>query len=256
MLTFLKDHIRAAGKICVAEQKKLSATDIHFKSAKDIVTRVDLEVETYLRNQIMAQFPDHGIIGEEEGERVGNSEYCWIIDPIDGTTSYLHTQSYYSISVALRKGPDLILAAVYAPALDQLYHAERGKGSYLGNEKLSVSTCDNLGSAVLATGFACLRSNWEHNNLIYFNKLLPLIRDVRRCGSAALDLAYVAAGKYDGFWELNLNLYDIAAGVLLVEEAGGFVCDFKGHSNYPEKGIVATNGRYTESLLAHLGWPE
>ncbi len=106
--------------------------------------------------------------------------------------------------------------------------------------------------SVLGTGFACLRAGWKKNNLIYLNRIMPAIRDIRRCGSAAIDLAYVAAGKFEGFWELNLNIYDIAAGVLLVTEAGGTVCDFSGGTAYPEEGIVATNGNITQELLGYL----
>lgn len=252
MLDFLLSQMKAAGRICVAEQRQLQDIDVEYKDGKEIVTRVDKQVEAFLRDRINKTFNNHGIIGEEEGTTKGDSRYCWIIDPIDGTTSYLFGQSYYSISVALRVDDEFAIASVYAPALGQLFHAERGKGAFLNGERIAVSGRSRLEEAVLSTGFACLRSGWEENNLTYFNRLVPRILDIRRCGSAALDMAYVASGKYDGFWELNLNIYDIAAGILLVEEAGGKVCDFKGGHGYPEQGIVAANPQLTSLMLPYL----
>lgn len=252
MLDFLLSKIKAAGDICKSEQRLLQEADVEFKDGKEIVTRVDRQVEFFLRDRIKETYPDHGIIGEEGGTTAEGADHCWIIDPIDGTTSYLFGQSYYSISIALRTGDSYEIAAVYAPALDQLFHAERGNGAFLNGERISVAGRSRLNEAVLSTGFACLRSGWEQNNLTYFNRLVPRIFDVRRCGSAALDMAYVACGKYDGFWELNLDIYDIAAGVLLVEEAGGRVCDFAGGEAFPEKGIVAANAPLVEAILPYL----
>jgi len=251
VLDFIIDHVKEAGEICSRAQDRLGEADIIKKSDKDLVTPIDREVERFLTEAIRARFPTHDIIGEEHGKQVHGGDWCWIIDPIDGTTSYCHGQPYYSVSVAVRQGTELQAAAVYAPALGQLFHAERGGGAYLNDRPVHVSACDQLDSAVLATGFACLRAGHSHNNLPYLNRLLPAIRDIRRCGSAALDLAYVAAGKLDGFWELDLNLYDIAAGVLLVREAGGDVCDFHGRQAFPERGTVATNGRITGALLRY-----
>lgn len=245
-------QIKTAGEICRAEQRNLQAADVERKNGKEIVTRVDREVERFLRERIGERFPAHGIIGEEEGRTHDDASHCWIIDPIDGTTSYLFGQSYYSISIALRIENAYALAAVYAPALGQLFYAERGKGAYLNDERITVSGRSRLDESVLSTGFACLRSAWEENNLTYFNRLVPRILDIRRCGSAAIDLGYVACGKYDGFWEMNLNIYDIAAGVLLVEEAGGVVCDFTGGDAYPEQGVVAANKPLAAAILPFL----
>ena len=253
MIDFIKHHITVAGSICLKHQDSLDSADIELKSPKDLVTVVDREVENYLVEQILEKYPDHDIIREEGEDILNGGKHCWIIDPVDGTTSYVHGQPYYSISIALQEEGEIVAGAVYAPALAQLFYAAGGTGAFLNDEPIAVSGCSRLSSSVLATGFACLRSGHENNNLKYFNRLMPLIRDVRRCGSAALDMAYVAAGKYDGFWELNLNLYDISAGVILVKEAGGAVCDFQGGHQFPEKGIVATNGRITKELLSFLG---
>lgn len=252
MIDFVKQLAREAGAICKRNQQVKPGAEVSFKNLKELVTPTDREVERSLRETIEKHYPDHDILGEEEGATIRGGAFCWIIDPIDGTTSYYHGQPFYSVSIGLRQGNAMEAAVVYAPALDQLFHAVRGKGAHLNDQPIAVSTCDRLPSALLATGFACLRSDWEENNLEYFNRLMPEIRDIRRCGSAALDLAYVAAGKHDGFWELNLNLYDVAAGVLLVQEAGGSVCDFKGQEQYPQQGIVAANKVLLAKILPFL----
>jgi myo-inositol-1(or 4)-monophosphatase len=252
MIQFLKRIARDAGRICLEGSEHLTVADVEFKSPKDLVTVVDKRVEDYIIAEIKKVYPDHGIIGEETGRTGTGSDYCWIIDPIDGTTSYVHGQPYYAVSIAFRKGGELQAGVVYAPALGQLFSAEKGQGACLNERRVRVSSTGLMKESVLGTGFACLRAGWKKNNLIYLNRIMPAIRDIRRCGSAAIDLAYVAAGKFEGFWELNLNIYDIAAGVLLVTEAGGTVCDFSGGTAYPEEGIVATNGRITQELLGYL----
>ena len=252
MLNFLEKIIREAGEICLQGLQENSSDKFELKGPKDLVTVVDRRVEEYLVGSIIETYPDHDIIGEETGEKLSGSRCCWLIDPIDGTTSYFHRQPYFSVSIALKIDEEYTVAGVFAPALNQLFLAEKGKGVTLNGEAISVSSCSRLGNAVLATGFACMRSGLEHNNMQYFNRLMPKIRDIRRCGSAALDMAYVAAGKYDGFWELNLNDFDIAAGILLVTEAGGRVCDFQGGAGYPESGIIAGNEIITGELVGQL----
>ncbi|MBF0199338.1 MAG: inositol monophosphatase, partial [Planctomycetes bacterium] len=208
----------------------LNDLEVEKKSEKDLVSEADVAIEQYLRKQISSHYPDHGILGEEEGEVIGNnSEYRWIIDPIDGTASFLHGQPFYSISIAIEKEGELYLAAIYGPALNELFMATKGQGATLNGCPIKVSTEKSMTSAIYATGFACLRSNLKHNNLPYLTTLLPQIQDIRRYGSAALDLCFVAAGRVEGFWELNLNIYDVAAGILIVREAGGIVSDFSGN---------------------------
>ncbi|MDR3631095.1 MAG: inositol monophosphatase family protein [Desulfocapsaceae bacterium] len=252
MLNFIKKLAADAGRICLDGSEALKATDVQFKNPKDLVTIVDRKVEDYLIAEIRKIYPDHSIIGEETGRAETGSDCCWIIDPIDGTTSFFHGQPYYAVSIAFSRNGKLEAGVVHAPALRQLFAAEKGKGSFLNDKRIQVSATASLQESVLGTGFACLRAGWEKNNLTYLNRIMPAIRDIRRCGSAAIDLAYVAAGKFDGFWEMNLNIYDIAAGALLVAEAGGTVCDFAGGASFPEAGIVATNGRITEALLDYL----
>ncbi len=252
MLPFLTEMITRAGDICLAEQEGLTLGDLAFKSRKDLVTATDKHVEAFIIQQIQARFPTHGILGEETGRSRTSGEFLWIIDPIDGTTSFFHGQPYYAVSIALEKAGDIILGAVFAPALGQLFYAQKGRGAFLNDKPIQVSVTTNMTDAVMATGFACLRAGHEHNNLEHFNRIVPRLRDIRRCGSAAVDLAYVACGKLDGFWEMNLNIYDVAAGILLVTEAGGTVCDFDGGLRFPENGIVAANHALAPMLVGHL----
>ncbi len=241
MISFLTQMIARAGEICLAEQSRLTPQDLEFKSPKDLVTRIDKRVEDLIINEIRSTYPDHCILGEETGTTKGTAPYRWVIDPIDGTTSFVHGQPFYAVSIALEKEGETVLAAVNAPVLNQLFHAEKGKGAFLNGVPIQVSSAHRLMDSVMATGFACLRDGHQRNNLSHFNRIVPQLRDVRRYGSAAIDLCYVACGKVDGFWEMNLNIYDIAAGVLITTEAGGRVTDFSGNQEMPEKGIVATN---------------
>jgi myo-inositol-1(or 4)-monophosphatase len=250
MLEFIKKLARDAGEICLRQSTELSRKDLHFKGTRDLVTVVDRMVEDFIIQEISTHFPGHSIIGEETGTTDHGPDHCWIIDPIDGTTSYFHKQPFYAVSIAYQHKGVTQAGVVHAPALGQMFSAERNKGAWLNDTtSLTVSRTDAMINAVFATGFACLRAGREPNNLYYLNIVLPRIRDIRRCGSAAIDLAYVAAGKVDGFWEMDLNIYDIAAGVLLVEEAGGVVTDMKGGDDYPLSGVVASNGRITAELL-------
>jgi len=220
-------------------------------TVKDLVTEADIAVENYLTAQIKQAYPDHAICGEESGthlsrrsgaETDGEGQFRWVIDPIDGTTSFVHNLPIYSISVAVQQHGQTVLAAVYAPVLGELFMAERGRGATLNGEPIHVSDRTDLSDCVLATGFACLRANLPHNNLPLIAAIAPKLRGMRMLGSAAMDLCYVACGRLDGSWELNLNIYDIAAGMLLVTEAGGTASDFAGGTDNLPREIMATNG--------------
>lgn len=251
MTPFLKDLIRQAGNICIKDQKRLKPADVDFKNKKDLVTLTDKKVEDFIINGIRAKYPLHDIFGEETGRSGFSSDFLWIIDPIDGTTSFFHQQPFYSISIAVQHLGKTILGAVYAPSLNELFHADVD-GAFLNDEHIFVSTTHRLVSSVMATGFACLRADLDHNNLVYFNKIVPKLRDIRRYGSAALDLCYVACARLDGFWEMNLNIYDIAAGAFIVEQAGGTLSDFNGDHHFPEQGIVAANKYLQKKLLENF----
>ncbi len=252
MISFLKNLITCAGDICRKEQNNLKSDDVAFKNPKDLVTIIDKQVESFLIHEIKTRYPEHDVLGEETGRSGNKSRFLWIIDPIDGTTSFFHGQPFYSVSIALQKDGEIILGAVYAPALNQLFMGELGKGAYLNDMPINVSNTKNLIEAVMATGFACLRAGLKENNLVHFNKIVPKLRDIRRYGSAAIDLCYVACGKLDGFWEMQLNIYDIAAGALIVKEAGGNLSDFTGGKEFPEKGIVAANSSLHPLLIKLL----
>ncbi len=252
MIAFLKELIVQAGKICIEYQPTLNSSNVDFKGKKDLVTIADKTVEDFLIDHINKTYPSHDIFGEETGKTNRSSDYLWIIDPIDGTTSYFHQQPYYSISIAVQQNRKTICGAVYAPALKELFYADRKNGAFLNETPIHVSKTDLLLNSVMATGFACLRDGLKNNNLYYLNKILPDLRDIRRCGSAAIDLCYVACGRFDGFWEMCLNPYDVAAGAFIVEMAGGKVCDFNGTSNYPGQGIIATPPQLQSNLLEYF----
>lgn len=249
MITFLKNLIQQAGIICKDEQHHLLPADVDFKNRKDLITTIDKKIENFIIEKIRKKYPTHDILGEETGRSGFSSDYLWIIDPIDGTTSFFHQQPFYSISIAVQYQGQIICGAVYAPRLDELFYAEKSGSAFLNGQPIRVSGTNALINSVMATGFACLRADAEHNNLSYFNKIVPQLRDIRRFGSAAIDLCYVACGKLDGYWEMNLNTYDIAAGAFIVEKAGGVVCDFNGGVHFPEKGIISTNPFLIKKLL-------
>jgi len=250
--TFLKKIILQAGEICKKEQKLLKPSDVDFKGKKDLVTTIDKQVEDFLVNNILKKYPSHGIFGEETGRTNESSDYIWIIDPIDGTTSFFHQQPFYSISIAVQYKGQTILGAVFAPRMGELFFADNDSGAFLNDKLICVTKTDKLVNCVMGTGFACLRANLSNNSLIYFNKIAPKLRDIRRYGSAAIDLCYVACGRLDGFWEMSLNLYDIAAGAFIVEQAGGKICDFNGNTDFPAQGIIASNRSIQKDLLANF----
>ncbi|AQQ70383.1 Inositol-1-monophosphatase [Limihaloglobus sulfuriphilus] len=249
MKNFLRKVILDAGEISLDYRQK--GFEVSRKSAKDLVTEADRAVEKFLTKKITEQYPSHGILGEEYGS-TKTGEYCWVIDPIDGTSSFVHGHPFYSISIALQRGGETILGAVYAPVLDELFTAEKNAGAFLNCEKIQVSPTSELIDVMAATGFACIRAGLEHNNLKYFNRIIPKIRGIRRCGSAAIDLSYVACGRYDVFWELNLKKYDFAAGALILEEAGGKVTGFDGKPSPTGETLLATNSILHRQFLEML----
>ena len=245
---FLRDIIMRAGIITLDYREKLSSIAVEKKSQKDLVTEADIAVEKFLVEQIKQQYPAHAILGEESGSHAGN-EYRWVIDPIDGTTSFFRKQPFYSISIALQKNDQTIVAAVNAPVLEELFEAQLDCGAYLNGKQIDVSQETELIDCVLGTGFACVRANLEHDNMPYFTNIVRKIRGIRRYGSAAVDLSYVACGRLDGFWEMNLNTYDVAAGILILTEAGGKVTDFNNTQQNIPKQVVATNANIHDELL-------
>jgi len=249
MKDFLREIVLAAGAISLEYRGRLGSIEVNYKSRKDIVTEADIAVENYLVKRINERYPDHAILGEESGSHEGSSGWRWIIDPIDGTVSFVRGQVFYSISVCVEKDGEFVLGAVYAPVLNELFTAEKGGGAFLNGQPISVSKEEELDLCLMATGFACMRYDNQRNNIAYFSKVMPQIADIRRCGSAAIDMCYVACGRVDGYWELELNIYDVAAGILIAKEAGATISDFSGGPVTDYKEIVCTNGLVHDGLV-------
>ena len=252
MKDFLKRIVLAAGQLSLEYRERLETLEVSRKSKRDMVSEADVAIEDFLVGKIREKYPEHSILGEESGDHAGSKtgeKWRWIIDPIDGTTSFVRGQPFYSISVAVEKDGEVVLGAVYAPVLGEMFEAEKNKGACLNGKAIRVSKENRLCDCVMATGFACVRNDAEHNNLGYFVRILPEITGVRRFGSAAVDLCYVACGRVDGFWELNLNAYDVAAGMLTAEEAGAKIMDLSGEPVSDYKEIVCTNGLIHEEFL-------
>ena len=250
-IEYIKGIATEVGESLSSYRGNIEKSDLKFKNDRDIVSIYDEKTEQFIIKSILKKYPEHNIFGEETGRTSKKSEYCWVIDPIDGTTSFVHGQPFYSISIALMKNNEIIFGLIYAPRLSEMFWAKKGQGAYLNNKKIYVSKRKKLIDSVLSTGFACLRAGLKKNNLELFVEIAPKLRGIRRFGSAALDLAYVSCGYLDGFWEQQLQLYDVAAGVLLVKEAGGEVCDYEGGNNYPKNGIIAGNQNITKILKTH-----
>ena len=193
----------------------------------DVVTRADKESEAFLLDKIQKHYPGHAVFGEESGAHAGTAEYRWVIDPLDGTNNYSQGLPVFTVSIGLQYRGETLLGVVYAPYLNELYTAIRGKGAFLNNASIHVSDKTELDRSVLATGFPYDKGIHPVNNIDNLSRILPHLRGIRRMGSAAYDLCGVAAGFLDGYWELGLKLWDVCAGVLIVQEAGGHIESFR-----------------------------
>ena len=232
---------REAGRVLTRYINRLDALTVETKKRNEYVSEVDRAAEQVIIETIRRAYPDHAILAEETGHHDGN-EFEWIIDPLDGTTNYLHGFPQFSVSIALRQKGDLISGVVYDPLREELFHASRGAGAFMNDHRIRVTKQKNLTGALLGTGIPY--RDQTHADA-YFGMMKTLIREtsgIRRPGSAALDFAYVAMGRLDGFWELGLSPWDFAAGALLIKEAGGVVTDLNGGDKYLETGnVVAGN---------------
>jgi myo-inositol-1(or 4)-monophosphatase len=215
---------------------------IDFKGRIDLVTEMDRMSETYLVSQIQQKFPDHTIYAEESGQIAGRKGACWYIDPLDGTTNYAHHMPNFAVSVAYAEDNELELGVVYDPMRDECFSAARGQGAYLNGERIHVSEAQELIACLLVTGFPYDHETAE-KNLANFAHFTRLSQGVRRLGSAAIDLCYIAAGRLDGYWEVSLQPYDLAAGALIVREAGGKISSMQGEEDlfHPPFSITAAN---------------
>lgn len=225
----------------IAREGFLGDHDIAFKGSTDLVTEVDFQCEQYLVDSIRAAYPSHSILTEEAGAVNGENTDRWYIDPLDGTINYAHGIPLYVISIAYAREGRVQLGVVYNPSRKECYYAERGKGAWLNGETLSVSGCNDLQQALLATGFPYHSLEKFRHNLRVFAKLTQETQGVRRLGCAALEVCYVGSGRFDGYWEQEINAWDVAAGTLIAEEAGATVTDLTGDPNYfkPPYAILA-----------------
>ncbi|RME46251.1 MAG: inositol monophosphatase [Deltaproteobacteria bacterium] len=223
---------------------------VEHKGAVDLVTEYDRRSEARICEVIASHFPEHRILAEEGSRRGGQSPYRWVIDPLDGTTNYAHGYPAFAVSIALVRGEQRLVGLVDAPALGERWHALRGGGAYRNGTRIRVSGVDRLANALMATGFPYDRRERPDFYLRYFRAFMMRTHGIRRNGSAALDLCNVASGRFDGFWEFDLHPWDVAAGMLIIEEAGGRLSDFSGAPITIEaKEILASNGHIHEEML-------
>ena len=248
MLNFAIRVARDAGRLL--RDRVGTRIDVAHKGAINIVTDVDIASERLIREAIATQYPRHQVLAEEGGLDESRSEYRWVIDPLDGTTNYAHGYPVFCVSIALEYQGETILGVVYDPMRDELFTAERGGGAALNNRPIRVSSTASMMESLLSTGFPYDIRTSTLTNLDHWANFAMNAQALRRDGAAALDLSYVACGRYDGFWELNLSPWDMAAGALIVTEAGGRVSDFDGgeFSSYKPE-IIASNGLIHDRIV-------
>lgn len=252
MLTIAVKAARRAGSIINQASQNLDLLTVSKKSHSDYVSEVDGAAEAAIIKVLHSAYPDHAILAEESGRQGDHekSEFLWIIDPLDGTTNFLHGFPKYSVSIALKHKGVLTHAVVYDPNMNELFTASRGTGAFLNDRRIRVSKRNKLDDCLIGTGIPFRDLTHLDAYLAMFKDIVPRTAGIRRPGSAALDLAYVAAGRYDGFWEIGLAPWDMAAGCLLITEAGGLVGDLEGNGTFLESGqIIAGSPKVFSQLL-------
>ncbi|MBM2829432.1 MAG: Inositol-1-monophosphatase [Gammaproteobacteria bacterium] len=256
MLNIAIRAARAAGNIIIRHIDHIQDLLVSTKGRNDFVTEVDRQAEAIIIDTIHKAYPNHAILAEESGPQ-GNNDYQWIIDPLDGTTNFLHGFPQFAVSIALQHKGVLTQAVVYDPLRQELFTSSRGDGAYLNDRRIRVSRQKYLEGALLGTGFPFKEQQRFEQYLDTFRALSSLTAGIRRAGSAALDLAYVACGRLDGFWEFGLEPWDIAAGALLIEEAGGMISDISGEEDYLNVGdILCGNPQVYKDLVKVLVAPQ
>ena len=252
MNAYLRTAIRAAKAAGKIQEKHYGRVrNIRFKSKNklNLVTEVDQLCEKAILSILRKDFPDHGVWAEESGRGSNASSYMWLVDPLDGTTNYAHSYPFFCVSIALVKDGQLLVGVIYDVLLDECFTAVRGKGAFLNGKRMSVSKTSSLEESLVCTGFA-YAVRQTHYNLDNFKKFVLTAQGVRRDGSAALNLAYVAAGRFDGFWERGIQAWDMAAGVLMVREAGGKVNDITGKPfDLMAQNALASNGKVHKPIF-------
>lgn len=253
MLQTAIEAARQAGAYLKEHSGKAKQIDRKLGQETNLVTEIDRGSEAIVIERITKDFPGHTFLGEESGDHRNVSDYKWVIDPLDGTTNFTHGLPIFCVSIALEYKNEVLLGVIYDPNLDELFTAEKGKGAFLNGRPIRVSQTDTLIDSLLVTGFPYdIKDNPLHA-VEHFENFLKVSQAVRRLGSAALDLCYTAAGRFDGFWEVRLNSWDMAAGVLIVQEAGGRWTDFEGNKStiyIPQ--MLATNGIIHDQMVEVL----
>ena len=245
---------RKASKNLIRDFGEIENLQVSLKGPGDFVTNCDKKIEKILIDELLKARPSYSILSEEIGEINNDDSFKWIIDPIDGTFNFLHSVPHFAISVGLEHNKEIICGIIYDPIKDEMFTAEKGNGSYLNNQRMRVSSRSKLEDCMIFTGGPKREAkNRELALKEYYKFSIKVLTPIRKLGSASLDMAYVAAGRCDGFWQRNLNYWDIAAGIILVKEAGGFVTDFNGENEYIQnKTILATNAKINKEMIEVL----
>jgi len=255
ILIVARDAALQAGKYIKASYGQ--KWKVEYKGEIDLVTRVDRESQEIIHHIIKKNFPGHSILAEENLKVEKDGKLLWLIDPLDGTTNFAHSLPMFCVSIAFLVDGETTVGVVNIPLLGEMFYAVKGGGAFLNEKKINVSGETDLGKCLLATGFPYDRRKVKENNVANFNKFIVRARGIRRMGAAAIDLCYTAAGRFDGFWEPKLYPWDMAAGFLLVQEAGGIVTDFSGNSFDPfMREIAASNGHIHQQMLDIINLPE
>ena len=245
---------RKASKILIRDFGEIEKLQVSLKGPGDFVTASDKKVEKILIEELQKARPNYSILSEEIGEINNDISFKWIIDPIDGTANFLHGIPHFAISIGLEHDKEIICGIIYDPIKDEMFVAEKGQGSYLNNQRMRVSARSKLQNCIIFTGGPKRESKDRDLSLKEYNNFSSeVLIPIRKLGSASLDMAYVAAGRCDGFWQRNLNYWDIAAGIILVKESGGFITDFDGENDYIQnKTILVTNSKINNEMIEVL----
>lgn len=244
---------RKAGQIIIRGHERLDKLKVSQKAENDFVTQIDQQCEVAIIEEIRQAYPDHGILAEESGQSDGKDKVRWIIDPLDGTTNFIHGLPHVAVSIAIQVENRIEHGLIYDPFRDELFSASRGRGAQCNQQRLRITRKSGLEGALIGTGFPFRKKHLTNQFVCAFESIFPVVNDLRRGGSAALDLAYVAASRLDGYWEWGLSIWDVAAGGLIVREAGGMVCDVDGSDNHLQSGnIAAGNSKLLKEMLQML----
>ncbi|MCY7294742.1 inositol-1-monophosphatase [Alteromonas sp. a30] len=250
MLNIAVRAARAAGDMIARSFESEVDIKPERKGDNDYVTKIDREAEQLIISKIKQSYPDHSFVGEESGITDGSEDFKWIIDPLDGTTNFVMGVPHFAVSIALMYKGKLDQAVIFDPIRHELFTASRGKGAQMNNYRLRVNTLKDLEGTLLATGFPYKNKEGANEAIQRFSQIYPLVGDIRSSGSSALDMAYVASGRLDGYWEKGVKPWDIAAGELIVKEAGGLVTDFNGgHEHFRSGEIVAGHPKVVQKIV-------